>query len=92
MGYKYFAFDGMEQATLLIRGKADGRVMIAVDTPENAVGEIAVNLDAQDWTPVCGKTEPVSGVHALYFCFKGSGRMDFSVFKLEKAHNILRGE
>lgn len=83
IGYKYFAFDGLHQVSMQVRGKAEGSIAVAIDTPENSIGSIPVCIDSGDWISVSGKTESVEGTHALYFRFKGEGEFDLVTFTME---------
>ena len=82
IGYKYFEFEGTDRICLKVRGKARGSFAVAVDTPENVVGKISATVDSGEWTDISGEIEAVSGVHALYLVFKGSGWLDFVTFSL----------
>lgn len=83
IGYKYFAFDGLHQVSMQVRGKAEGSIAVSIDTLENQVGSIPVCVDSGEWRSVSGKTEFVEGTHALYFRFEGEGEFDFVTFTME---------
>lgn len=87
IGYKYFSFEGACRITMQVRGKADGSVILSVDTTEKVIGQIPVSLNEKKWIPVSGSTNDINGVHALYFRFEGSGSLDFAAFTLEPCCN-----
>lgn len=83
VGYKYFMFDNLNRVTLRIRGEAEGRISLFVDTQQKVIGQIPVSVFSEEWVPVTVNTESVQGVHALYFRFEGNCQLDFLTFTLE---------
>lgn len=83
-GFKYFDFsDGTpRRISIRIRGNADGalEVCTAPNGPAAAVVPISANTE---WHTHSANLPPVSGIHPLYFRYRGTGAIDFDSFNLE---------
>ena len=77
LGYKYFRFDQLGGVTMTVRGSFDGTVTLSTDSEgsENAVST-AVSVNSSDWTAVELDAPVLTGDHALYLHFAGTGSMD----------------
>ena len=77
LGYKYFRFDQLGGVTLTVRGSFDGTVTLSTDSEgsENAVST-AVSVNSSDWTAAELDAPVLTGDHALYLHFAGTGSMD----------------
>jgi hypothetical protein len=74
-GFKYFAFSGPVDLGIKTRGTGKGQFLVSTELGGDPVGEIDV-VPSGDWT--AGKTPlELQGKKALYFTFKGKGKVDF---------------
>lgn len=83
IGYKYFAFRGETELTLTVRGSAGGKMIVSVGEKDKIPVEAArIQMSpCREWTKI-GAELNVCGEKALYFTYKGEGRMDFLEFEL----------
>lgn len=81
-GYKYFALQGLDEIRVTLRGQAEGDILIKTDPTGECLGKIPVKTASHAWTEFAGKVSLPEGTHPLYFCFEGSGRIDFQRFTL----------
>lgn len=82
-GFKYFDCQGVQKVAVMLRGTASGcfQMSLRPDFSEVAA-EFAVALDrsTKRLEALCCIPD---GVHALYFCFRGTGAVDFLEFELK---------
>lgn len=76
VGFKYFAFENSRLVSLRVRGRAKG-----ILTAEGC-GEVAIDVDAAEWTDVAADLPMPDGVHALYFTYQGEGALAWHSFCL----------
>lgn len=82
-GFKYFSFDGSEQAiSVRVRGSADGILKVFTDRSKPAVAEIRVSPSAS-WADFRASFRPEPGTRPLLFAYTGAGALDFSAFTAE---------
>ena len=82
-GFKYFLFDGLEKIKVTVRGKACGEMLISTDADcKRIVAKIKVDTDTHEWKKYISEAHMKKGVEALYFKWKGKGRIDFLEFEL----------
>ena len=82
-GFKYFAFDGSEQAlTLTVRGNAEGTLKVLTDRKFPPAAAVPVK-PSETWTAVSGKLKLPAGTFSLYFVYEGSGSLDFNDFVIK---------
>ena len=79
IGYKYFEFQGIKTITVTIRGSGDGTLEVHTKPEGSICGKIPVQPSEQWKTTDIAVAIP-DGVHALYFRFCGTGKMDFKQF------------
>lgn len=88
-GYKYFALQGLEQISVMLRGKAEGVLEIRTREPgrstqpeEAVIGRIEIHVDPDAWSRLEGEIKAEDGKAALYFTYRGNGVVDFRSFEL----------
>ena len=82
IGYKYFDFCETEEICMNIRGTAKGIFRVSATEHGSSSGEIAVDIQSDNWTKVAGKVSLPKGKCALYFHYKGEGTLEFIDFTL----------
>ena len=81
-GFKYFSFDGSEQAiSVRVRGSADGTLQVFTDRSKPDVAEIRISPSAS-WADFRASFRPEPGIHPLFFVYTGAGALDFSTFTI----------
>lgn len=81
-GFKYFAFAGEKAITVTTRGTGAGTLLVS--TSRDATPFAAINLSpSADWTAASAAFPPLTGIHALFFRYEGSGSVDFSAFEIK---------
>ena len=87
-GFKYFRLAGLQTVEVELRGRADGELLVA-DTPDGApAAAIPVRLHTRQWTTLRAPCPLPDGDRALYFRYKGKGRLDFRAFTLRQHRTI----
>ena len=76
IGYKYFSFSGTTRLKVTYRGSG-GEMKILIG--EKQVGNLQLPT-AKNWAESNETTLDVSGTHALYFFYQGSGEIDLLDF------------
>lgn len=77
VGYKYFDFQTVRKTTVTYRGSAEG--VLEMRTELGVLGTILIQSSAC-WTNSEVDVSVPDGVHALYFRFRGTGKLDFLQF------------
>lgn len=81
-GFKYFAFDGETRITVTTRGTGDGTLLVS--TGKDAAPFASIPITPSDsWTSHTAAFVPLTGSHALFFRFEGTGALDFMDFTIE---------
>ena len=81
-GFKYFAFDGERNITVTTRGTGDGSLLVS--TSRDAAPFTSIPITPSDtWAAHTAAFAPLTGTHALYFRFEGTGAVDFMDFTVE---------
>lgn len=90
--FKYFYLEENTRVSVLVRGKAVGKIRIRLGKEGREAGEIKIETDTREWTEY---TAPLEVRHKdrqalLSFIYEGNGAVDFKEFKLEvsKCHSI----
>jgi arabinoxylan arabinofuranohydrolase len=84
IGYRYFDLEKVRGISLTVRGHADGRLSVYTDSPDTAPrSETAFTVSDAGWQDIAVPAE-LSGVHGLYFRFRGEGNFDFARFTFLK--------
>jgi carboxylesterase type B len=74
IGFKYFDINKATGLCIRTRAYFKGTFEVKTDLEKEPVGKIIINDSSNIWERhECKFTEPLSGVHALYLCYKGSG-------------------
>lgn len=82
-GFKYFAFSAARSVHLHVGGKARGEILVSVSPDiRRPVARIPVKVSGPVMQTLPSTLEIADGEHALYFCFRGDGAMDFHSFTL----------
>ena len=76
-GYKYFDFQTVRKTTVTYRGSAEG--VLEMRTELGVLGTILIQSSAC-WTNSEVDVSVPDGVHALYFQYHGTGKLDFLQF------------
>lgn len=85
-GFKYFMFENLKRIAVRIRGRAEGKIIVAIDDKcKEKVAEIAVGVSGGAWCPFDGRACISDGKKPLYFQFQGDGSLDFLDFNLISA-------
>ena len=79
IGYKYFDFRNVQAITVTIRGTGKGVLEVATEPEGSVCGKISVQ-PSEDWRSSDITASIPDGVHALYFRFRGSGKVEFLQF------------
>ncbi|MCD7918411.1 MAG: family 43 glycosylhydrolase [Clostridiales bacterium] len=78
IGYKYFSLSGKTALTLQIRGEGTGRFEVLAE--EQPLGSVSV-VPSADWAEA-GAVIEVSGTHALYLRYCGTGAVELKQLRL----------
>ncbi len=82
VGFKYFDFVKDRTVSVKVKGSAQGEFIIKDGFDGNEIGRIAIN-SSKDWTSFNSNLIKVRGKQALFFEFKGRGKLDFLSFKIK---------
>ena len=77
IGFKYFVFENSRLVSLRVRGKAKGVLEV------EGRGNIAIDVDADEWVDVAVDIPMQDGVQALYFVYRGEGALQWHSFAFE---------
>lgn len=80
--FRYFDCRGVRALTVETRGNGAGKMCVSLVRGGAPVAEIAV-IPGRDWHEQSVEVSVPDGVHALYFTFTGTGRIDFNRFAFE---------
>lgn len=78
-GFKYFMVENIKEIAVQVKGNASGIMEISTALHGKKVCEIKINA-TKNYEYFKGKAFMDSGEHALYFKYKGTGRIDFKSF------------
>lgn len=81
IGYKYFLFNGKSKLTITYRGNGSGKVFVTDRENGNALGVIEIT-PSFEWKKSYEDVVLSSGKSALYFTYRGEGKIDFLSFEL----------
>lgn len=76
IGYKYFSFSGTTRLKVTYRGSG-GDLKILIGEKQMGILQLPT---AKNWAESNETTLNVSGTHALYFIYHGSGKIDLLDF------------
>ena len=82
VGFKYFDFVKDRTVSVKVKGSAKGEFIIKDGFDGNEIGRIAIN-SSKDWTIFNSNLIKVRGKQALFFEFKGRGKLDFLSFEIK---------
>ncbi len=78
-GFKYFDLTGAARITVRVRGTAKGTLYVRTDPKGGDLAAIHLS-PSKDWKEYTSSLASCSGVHPLYLCYTGKGRLDISDF------------
>jgi len=81
-GFKYFELRHLKKVSVEVRGEARGTMEISTAFGGPAIGSISICPDGIKWQEFEGEVSCKDGTAALYFTFRGTGRLDFRMFGL----------
>lgn len=86
IGFRYFDFTQVPAQlalTVSVRGKAKGSLAVKAGLRSEAIGELELDVDSEQWERVTGKLmTPMTGACPLYFVYSGEGSFDMITFEL----------
>lgn len=83
-GFKYFDLCSSEgKMKVCVRGNAEGEFLVRTEKDGEVRTVIPIHPSA-DWQVEEGTYQMPQGVNALYFCYQGTGRMDWLWFEMEE--------
>lgn len=90
-GYKYFEFVDTKEVAVDVRGRASGEMLVTTQPGGRPVAVIPLELHG-DKKVFKAQMAELTGKQALYFTFRGKGKLDFLAFQLigfrcQKVHN-----
>ena len=81
IGYKYFAFDHLNEIILTIKGTGSGVFDVYVDPAGESIGSVTV-VPTEEWTEAVITVCEQSGVKPLYLRYQGAGLADLLQIEL----------
>lgn len=82
-GFKYFQIGSVSEIVVEIRGDARGKLIISENKDFKRINaEIDVDVKDKSWKKAASKLKLSSGKKALYFQYRGTGKIDFLAFSL----------
>lgn len=82
IGYKYFLFQKAKKIKIMIRGTAQGKLVIKHNLKEEQIGSFAVDVESsREWFTFEANISTSLGLYPLYFIYQGKGRFDMLQFE-----------
>jgi len=82
IGYKYFQARKTRAVRLWLRGHCEGEISLCLDGSDNTpLSSVGVSLREDEWITRDIPAE-WTGVHSLYFRYKGAGQLEFKQFEI----------
>ncbi|MBQ3558818.1 MAG: family 43 glycosylhydrolase [Agathobacter sp.] len=81
VGYKYFQFKDVSKIGIRYRGNAKGNIFIYTEQNGKEAGKISIEASS-DWTTSETTCNISNGVSALFFVYKGKGKIDLQEFTI----------
>lgn len=82
-GFKYFRFEAPGRISVEVKGSA-GTIEVYTDLAMPPIASIRVDF-SEDWKEFASEQPfDITGVHSLYFVYRGAGSLDFNRFTLLK--------
>lgn len=82
IGYKYFDMNGAKTISVKVKGSGAGELIVSATDGGDTAAKIAITPSA-DYADFTAPLTIPDGKTALYFTFKGTGKLDFTSFILE---------
>lgn len=80
-GYKYFQIkEEVKTLAFIIRGKASGRLEIALSEEAQSIGEAFLTCNYEEWHEIFVSVNISKGKQALFFRYYGEGSFDIQQF------------
>lgn len=80
-GYKYFKIEDLKKISVCVRGNASGFMLLSTSLDSKAFAKIKIEPN-KNFTSYRAAVDLENGEQALYFTYKGSGKLDFQSFTL----------
>ena len=81
-GFRYFDLKDLEQVTVTVRGRGQGKFLVKNSPEGRVLTEIPVR-QAATWSKFAAPVIADNGPQALYFIYKGKGAVDLLNFELQ---------
>ena len=82
-GFKYFNIEKLSTISMKMRGNGNGEIQILTDISQSPVASIQT-VEVDEWITISAEVEvKLKGEVALWFCYTGTGYVDFSEFVLK---------
>ena len=78
-GFKSFDLTGAERISVRVRGTARGTLYVRTSPTGDAIAAIGLS-PSRDWRAFGSTLAPAEGVHPLYLCYEGKGRLEILDF------------
>ena len=78
-GFKYFDLAGASRIAVRVRGTAKGVLYVRTAPKGKHLAAILIS-PSKDWTSYSAYLTPCDGVHPIYLCYEGSGKLDILDF------------
>ena len=78
-GFKSFDLTGAERISVRVRGTARGTLYVRTSPTGDAIAAIGLS-PSRDWRAFGSTLTPAEGVHPLYLCYEGKGRLEILDF------------
>lgn len=81
-GYKYFQMENLQRISVCVRGKAFGHMAVSTSPDSEPLVQIPIQ-PSKSYTYFNAAVKMENGQQALYFTYKGKGKIDFKSFVLQ---------
>jgi len=81
-GFKYFKMENLQEIAVRVRGRGNGYLAVSTSIDRAPFVKITVSSSKMD-TSFREKVNLENGIHALYFKYVGTGKIDFISFTLD---------
>ncbi len=82
-GYKYLDFKNAQCFSIEARGKGEGVFELTTQPGGDAVGQVLLSANTDQWCTYSGNITVPQGIYPLYITYRGSGSVDIRTFILK---------
>lgn len=82
-GFKYFQLKNLQEISISVQGSANGVMLLSTSLDSEAFAKIKIE-PSRKFISFGTEVNLADGKHALYFTFKGTGKLDFQSFTLNE--------